>query len=872
MLFANLQERLCQRKLPWFIIVLFLSMGTPLLAQQIKGTVRDSHGEALPFASIYVKNTSLGVSTDVKGRYIFDVDAGEYVFVFSYLGFESVEKEISIDAEKVIQLDIVLAEAPTEIGEVQVVANTKDLGKSIMSKARQKRKKYLKQLSTFQCETYVKMALDRKLINPRKSDTLLVVEDKGKLSRRKKKKQEAREKVIKKNRDAFFSKDNLQLVETVSDLYFKAPRSFKEMIIAKHDYADKYQPNVSITIYSTHGEIAPVQQQSTNPFLIYKVTDPVFNFYQNNIDFPSICSKPILSPLAGNSGLSYRFDYAGAFEEGGRKVFRIKVVPRFKSDALFYGYVFIEDSTYAIKSVDLSINRPAMFGARDFNIHQDYEWIDGKYSLPVRREIIYTIKEGKNHFIGNVSVRHRKYKIDPALPERFFNREVKSYAVDAFDKDSMFWVDIRPVTFKPEELSFMLASDSIRLHHESPAYKREQDSIYNHIGIWDVVLTGFGHKNSFTGLTYWFSPLIEQIQPFGIGGYRHSFGGGLRQELRNNQILHFDGYVDYGFTNKDVKGRVGIGYTFLPKKFMRTFVRLGDFYSQINNYASVESLFSRANYVRTKSISVEQRMEIVNGFFGELTLKYSDQIPITGLRLSQWSEDLFGEQNAPKEFEEYKKAEVKLRLQYRPFQKYYFYHHKKVILGSNWPEFFLEYRKGLHGVLGSEVDYDFLELGVQDYRKIGRLGYSNWAVKAGSFVNHRDLRFLEHKFFRGSDEVLFSNPVKSFQLLGPTLNTRNEYFRANFIHHFEGAILNKVPLVRYLKLELAGGASSLLIRDINFAHAELFAGVERKVVIFRQLFRFGLYGVTSANTLDKAVFHVKLGMNFFDGFSKRWEY
>ena len=855
-----------------FFLAFLLLVGIQLLAQQVVGTITDTKGAPLAFASIYVKNTSLGVSTDVKGRYVFDFDVGEYVLVYSYLGYKSVEKKISILADSVLRLDLILLEDPTELGEVQVVANTKGLGKSIMAKARQNRKKYLQQLKTFKCETYSKATLDRKLIKPSKSDTLLLVEQAEKLTKKKKKKLDDRKKTIDKNRNAYFAKDNLQLLETVSELYFKSPSTFKEIIVANHDYSNKFQSNITVSIYSGQGEVAPRQWQSSNPYLIYKVTDPDFNFYQNSISFPSICSQPILSPLAINAGLNYRFDYAGAFVENGRKTFKIKVLPRFKSGALFHGFIFIEDTTFAIKSVDLSINRPAMFGAKDFNIHQNYEWIDDKYSLPVRREIIYTIKEGKNHFIGNVSVRHKDYQINPTLPKRFFNNQVKSYAVDAFEKDSMFWVKTRPVKFKAEELLFMQASDSIRLHHESPAYKREQDSIFNHIGIWDVVLNGFGHKNSFSGMSYWFSPLIDQIRPLGIGGYRHALGGGFRKEFSNNQILHFSGDIDYGFSNKDLKGNAGIGYTFIPKKFMRTFVRFGDYYDQINNYESVESIFSRANYVRTKTFSIEQRLELINGLFGELTLKYAEQIPISGLNLAQWSKDLFGEQNTPKEFKEYKKSEIKLRFQYRPFQKYYFYHNKKVIIGSDWPEFFLEYRKGLKGVLGSEVDYDFIELGVQDYRNIGRLGYANWAVKAGSFINHRDLRFLEHKFFRGSDINLFSNPVRSFQLLGPTLNTRNEFFRANFIHHFEGSILNKVPLVRFLKLELAGGASTLLIRDINFAHAEIFAGVERKVMIFKQLFRFGVYGVTSDNTLDKAVFHFKLGVNFYNSYTKKWEY
>ena len=859
-----------------FLLVLCFSLiFSASYAQQIQGTIKDTKGEPLPFASIYVKDATLGTASDVKGRYIFDLDTGHYTLVFSYLGFKSLEKSVALEKGQVKMIDVVLDESPTELGEVQVIANSKSAAKSIMNKVRKNRKKYLHQLKTYSCETYVKKTLDRKLIHPHKSDTLLVVKSNKKLSKRKKRKLEEQEKQVKENRDAFFDKNNLQLIESVSELYFKAPKTFKEKIIAKHDYSNRYTPtqNVAVSFYGgSGGEIAPYQWVNSNPYLIYSVTDPDFNFYRNTIAFPSICSKPVLSPLASTANLNYTYDFQGSFMEDGHKVFKIAVQPRFQSDALFRGILFIEDSTFALKSVDLSINPPAMFGAQDFKILQNYEWQEGHYTLPVRREIIYTIKEGKNHFIGNVSVRHTHYKINPPLPKRFFNRQVKTYATDAFEKDSLFWERLRPVTFKASEIKFIVKADSIKQYHESPEYKRKQDSIYNHIGLVDVLLNGFGHKDRSKGYTFWFDPLIEQINLVGIGGYRHRLGGGLLLEFPNNQMLHFDGMVDYGFRNQDVKGRVGIGFTFLPKKFMRTFIRFGDFYDQINNYESVQAIFSRSNYVRTKTYSIEQKMEVVNGLFAELTLKHADQIPITGLQLSQWSKDVFGASNTPKEFPEYKKTEVKLRLQYRPFQKFYYFSNKKVIVGSDWPEFFLEYRKGLKGVLGSEVDYDYIQLGVKDYRKMGRWGYANWMAEMGSFVNHRNLRFLEYNFFRGSDQYLFSNPVTSFQLLGPTLNTRNEFFRAHFIHHFEGTLLNKIPLVHWLKLELAGGAGSLLIRDIQFAHAEIFAGIERKVKLFDTIFRFGIYGVSADNSLDPARLTFKIGANVYDDYARKWEY
>jgi hypothetical protein len=197
---------------------------------------------------------------------------------------------------------------------------------------------------------------------------------------------------------------------------------------------------------------------------------------------------------------------------------------------------------------------------------------------------------------------------------------------------------------------------------------------------------------------------------------------------------------------------------------------------------------------------------------------------------------------------------------------------KKVILESRHPVLVAKYKKGVPGLFNSEVNYDYIELGASHELKLKRFGTSAWKVTYGNYINKAGLRVLEHKYFRGSDEIIFSNPLRSFQLLGPTLSTANNFFQANFMHHFEGSILNKVPYLNRLKLELAGGIGILMIEDDNFKHIEAFAGIERMFKIRQQLFRIGTYAVTSINTVEQSNFTFKVGINMYNAFSRKWDY
>jgi TonB-linked SusC/RagA family outer membrane protein len=84
---------------------------------KISGTVKDGKGDPLPGATVRVKGTGAGVSTDINGRFSLLVPANA-VLVISYAGFDT--REIPVEGK--ISLDIVLAEDTKLLNEVVVTA------------------------------------------------------------------------------------------------------------------------------------------------------------------------------------------------------------------------------------------------------------------------------------------------------------------------------------------------------------------------------------------------------------------------------------------------------------------------------------------------------------------------------------------------------------------------------------------------------------------------------------------------------------------------------------------------------------------------------------------------------------------------------
>ncbi len=88
----------------------------------ISGKVLSLDGEAIDYATVFLKGTSYSSNTNEKGLYHINAPAGKYTIVFSSVGFETHEMPVTIKAGERSRVNVKLKSA-TQLGEVIVVGN-----------------------------------------------------------------------------------------------------------------------------------------------------------------------------------------------------------------------------------------------------------------------------------------------------------------------------------------------------------------------------------------------------------------------------------------------------------------------------------------------------------------------------------------------------------------------------------------------------------------------------------------------------------------------------------------------------------------------------------------------------------------------------
>lgn len=107
------------------VLFMWLICSEILFAQSdavLSGKVSSSEG-VVDFASVYLKGTELGCTTDEKGLFHLKVPEGQYTLVVSAVGYQTVEQVVQAKNGERQRLHIHLSTDIKELEEVVVVSN-----------------------------------------------------------------------------------------------------------------------------------------------------------------------------------------------------------------------------------------------------------------------------------------------------------------------------------------------------------------------------------------------------------------------------------------------------------------------------------------------------------------------------------------------------------------------------------------------------------------------------------------------------------------------------------------------------------------------------------------------------------------------------
>jgi hypothetical protein len=799
-------------------LILFYLLSNYIFSQTftLSGKISDSKKNAMPFASVLIKGTTIGTNSNADGFYNIKVQAGTYDVIFQYIGYKKETKTITISVDT--KLDAVLADDSYQLKEVTVTLG-EDPAYAVIRQAIKKRKYYLKQVSSYTCTAYIKSLQRLKEVS------------------------KAMTKLISVSGEKFDSSmlGVIYLSESESKYHFRKPDDEKEIM-----FSSKVSGN-------------------NQGFSFNQLSDMKFNFYENLVTIDGLSDRPFISPINENAFLSYRYHLLGTSFEDGKMINKIEVLPKRKTDPCFHGIIYIQENTWRIHSVDMYLTKDAKIDFVDtLHVKQLHAPIIGdSIWMPINLNFSFHFKflgikgDGYNNAVLS------GYEINPTFPKKFFKNEVLKVEDEANKKDTGYWKENRPIPLTTEEVIDYHKKDSIAKRKDSKQYKDSIDHKANRFKP-SALLLGYRFQNTFKKTNFSTSGLINGgIQYNTVEGINSSVKLNYEKNYEDYRKYEIDGGVRYGFSNYLWGGKIGWTYLQKPQKFQQFGVNLQSMVEQYNPAKplpefmnSIYTLLVNDNYLKMykkTSVQLNYRREIVNGIILYANAEYAERDALKNTTNNLWIDDknkLFTSNNPQNPgtdnllFKTNNAFVLDVRFRIRFKQKYYTLPHRKIITGSKYPRVNISYIKAIP-VLNATADYDVVKITLEDDIKLGLFGTFAYRGNAGYFINNKTMYFMDYKHFNGNQTILANRDyLNSFKLLPYyTYSTQKEYIELHAEHHFNGFIFNKIPLLKKTKLqEVVGGHA--LFSDKLSNYYELNFGIENifRIVRFDYVLAYGING------------------------------
>ncbi len=740
--------------------------------RQFSGRVTDEKNHPLAFATIFLRGTTHGTTSNADGFYRLTAGAEPCTLVFKYLGYKTLEVAVGAGTSDTV-INAILSRESYLLSEVVIQAG-EDPAYPIMRQALAKRKYYLNQVQGYSCQVYVK-GLQRLLQWPEKifGQPVLV--------------------------SAFIDTSTkiIYLSESVSELHYQQPdQYFEEMVSSK-------------------------VSGSSRGFSWNRARDMQFNFYENLIK-TDVAPRGLISPLAPSAFFYYRFRHEGSFTENNLLIHKIAVLPKRKNDPVFSGHVYIQEGTWRLHGIDLTVTSQAGLRFIDtLSVNQvfipvnDTLWMSAMSSFYFHFSVLGFV--GNGHFTGVFS----DYRINPLFPSGFFSSKTMKVLEESNLRDSVYWESIRPVPLTEIERRDYHFKDSLQDVRYSKAFLDSVDRTTNKPSLTKLLLTGYQYRKRYRKLTYSFSPLIENLQFNTVEGCNIGLSTTFTKitDTLFWTRAEINPFIQYNFSSGNVYTSLRISRLYDRKKSATVSIEAGrksfqfDSENPIHVFVNTSyTLFDRKNYMkvyRSDYVRLAWTSELINGLTAEIVGRYSRRRSLFNTtdysfvkrQGTYTSNNPFFPLEEKPAFPDHPSFITDLKLNIKPGQEYIDRPYSKIIIHQRYPGLTLNVSWAA-GFWPDAPDFVRASLGIQHEFELGLPGAWAFDILAGDLLRSKTLYLPDYHHFHGNLTLFSVFALRHFRLLDYyKFSTTDRFAELHAEYRLKGFLLNKIPGVRKLKLD-----------------------------------------------------------------------
>ncbi len=744
------------------IFLFFFLFSSVLLSQtKVGGKVIDETGEPVAFANIIFKNSTEGTTTDENGNFYLESDSSYEILEVSFIGFET--QDVLLKSKVTYNMMITLLEGSQQLKEVIVYAGKQskknnpaiDILRKIWAK---KRVNGLRMFKQYQYDKYEKVEFDLNTI-----DSAMM-----------------KKKIF---RGMEFVFQDLDTSRITGKTYLP--------IFLNETFAKVYGDNSKQT--EKEDVLGNKNSGFDNNQAIIAFVEDLYQDYDVYDNYLKFFDKSFTSPLSRTGIDTYNYVLRDSAFIDNKWCYNITYYPRRKNELTFKGDFWVNDSTYAIKNINLEVTKSANINwVKEIYIEQDFEVVSDSVFL-LKRDYMLTDfsfkkKEDSKGVYGKRTTVYGDYKFDLEKPKDFYKSKSNAYDPLVMNRDSIFWNNNRLETLNKDEQGIYQLLDTLKT---VPKFK----TFYN---IASILGSGYIEIDKWN---------MDIGDVYSVFGYNDAEGvrlrGGARTYFGQNDPWRLEGYMAYGFMDKKVKH--GFSAKYLLDKKSRLMISGG-------NRRDVEQLglsLTSTNDVMGRSIAsssvltVGSNDRLTNINLSTVSLEIE---PITNFKvrvgssfrtLSSALPDAFNldyvDPESPSGISsEVKQFDINTLVVYTPGKRTIGYGVERYDINDTYSTLLLNYTKGFEGFLESDFNYSKLQFSYSQPWQVGGFGRLYSTVEVGKTFGEVPLSLLN---VVPGNQTLFTI-FNTFPNLDFYEFVTDTYASVHLEHNFNGRIFSRIPLIR----------------------------------------------------------------------------